>query len=228
MTFTCEQGSAEWLALRVGKVTASRIGDVLAEIKKGEAASRKNYRAELVVETLTRLPFPQYVSKEMEWGIATEQFARAAYELHADVMVEPIGFAVHPLVARFGASPDGLVDDIGLVEIKCPNTATHLDYILAGEVPTEYQPQMLAAMCCAGREWCDFVSFDPRLPQRFQLFVKRFFRHEGRIREMELKVERFLGEVDDVLKRLESASSDLTGILRKSVESIRGNYIHES
>ena len=223
----CEQRSDEWRTLRAGKVTASRISDVLAELKsgKGEAATRRNYRAEIIAETLTGIPCDSFISKEMQWGIDTEPFARAAYELTQDVTVDTVGFAVHPAIPRFGASPDGLVSDIGLVEFKCPLTSTHLDYILAGEVPSEYQPQMLAAMACTCREWCDFVSFDPRLPERFQLFVKRFYRHEGRIREMELKVERFLGEVDEVLARLESASSDLTGILKKSVEAVKGQSI---
>lgn len=217
----CEQRSDEWRLVRAGKVTASRITDVLAEIKKGEAASRRNYRAEIVSEILTGKPVEEFISKEMQWGIDNEVFARAAYELAQDVSVESVGFTVHPFISRFGASPDGLVNDVGMVEFKCPNTSTHLDYILAGEVPADYQPQMLAQMACAGREWCDFVSFDPRLPSRFQLFIKRFYRHEGRIREMELKVERFLAEVDEVLAKLESASSDLTGILRKSVEAVR-------
>ena len=173
----CEQRSDEWRAIRAGKVTASRISDVLAELKKGtgEAATRRNYKAEIIAEILTGMPADNFVSKEMQWGIDNEPFARAAYELAQDVTVDTVGFAVHPTIARFGASPDGLVNDIGMVEFKCPNTATHLDYILAGEVPTEYQPQMLAELCCAGREWCDFVSFDPRLPERFQLFVRRFY-----------------------------------------------------
>lgn len=220
----CQQRSEEWKVLRAGKVTASRISDVLAELKKGtgEAATRRNYKAEIIAEILTGIPAEMFVSKEMQWGTDTEPFARAAYEIAEDVAVDTIGFAIHPQVARFGASPDGLVSDIGMVEIKCPNTSTHLDYILAGVVPAEYQPQILAGLCCAGREWCDFVSYDPRLPERFRLFTKRFYRHEGRIREIEMKVERFLGEVDEVLARLECSASDLTGILRKSVEAVRG------
>lgn len=220
----CEQRGDEWRAIRAGKVTASRISDVLAELKKGtgEAATRRNYKAEIIAEILTGIPADNFVSKEMQWGIDNEPFARAAYEITQDVAVDTVGFAIHPAIARFGASPDGLVGEIGMVEFKCPNTATHLDYILAGVVPSEYQPQMLAEMCCTGREWCDFVSFDPRLPGRFQLFVRRFYRHEGRIREMEMKVERFLREVDDVLARLECASSDLTGILRQSLAAVLG------
>ena len=203
MLYDCEQRSDEWRALRIGKVTASRICDVLAKIQKGEAASRRNYRAEIIVEILTGLPADNYVSKEMQWGIDTEPFARAAYELQQDVMVTTVGFACHPVIDRFGASPDGLVGDDGLVEIKCPNTATHIEYLLAGVVPSDYQPQMLVAMACTGREWCDFVSFDPRLPPRLQLFVRRFFRDDARIAEIEAKVEKFLEEVDDVIARLD-------------------------
>jgi len=210
MTYTCEQRSAEWLALRAGKVTASRIADVLATIKKGEAAARKNYRTEIIVETLTGIPVEQYVTKEMEWGMATEPFAKAAYELHADTMVESIGFAVHPQIARFGGSPDGAVGDDGLVEIKCPNTTTHLEYVLAGEVPAEYQPQMLAQMACTGRSWCDFVSFDPRLPAHLQLFVRRFQIDEKRIKEMLVAVQQFLAEVDETLLKLGACAPQVT------------------
>jgi putative phage-type endonuclease len=199
----CEQRTPEWIEARIGKVTASRIDCVLAEIKKGEAASRRNYRAEIVIETLTGLPADNYISKEMQWGIDTEPFARAAYELQNDVMVATVGFANHPAIARFGASPDGLVGEDGLVEIKCPNTATHLDYLLTGEVPADYQPQMLVAMACTGRDWCDFVSFDPRMPQHLQLFVRRFERDNFRITEIEQKVEKFLDEVDEMLMRLD-------------------------
>lgn len=210
MIIDCEQNTAEWLALRCGKVTGSRIPDVLAEIKKGEAASRRNYRAKIVAEILTGQPVEpveQYVSKEMQWGTDTEPFARAAYELECDAVVDKVGFAIHPQNERFGASPDGSVGHEGLVELKCPNTATHIDYILAGVVPADYQLQMLAEMACTERQWCDFVSFDPRLPKRLQLFVRRFPRDEKRIAEIEQKVERFLAEVDEVIFRLESTVS---------------------
>lgn len=198
----CEQRTDEWRELRCGKVTASRIQDVLAEIKKGEAASRRNYRAELVVETLTGIPIESFQSKEMLWGIETEPFARAAYELQQDQAVELAGFALHPEIERFGASPDGLIGELGLVEFKCPNTATHLDWLLGGVVPVEYGAQMMAQMACTGREWCDFVSFDPRLPSHLQLFVRRLHRDEGIVRSIELQVERFLNEVDETIARI--------------------------
>jgi putative phage-type endonuclease len=206
MIYACEQRSEAWSALRVGKVTGSRTAEVCAEIKKGEAASRRNYRAEIIAETLTGQPADTYISKEMQWGIDTEPFARAAYELECDATVDSgIGFAVHPRIKRFGASPDGLVGNDGLVELKCPNTATHIDYILSGIVPAEYKAQMLSEMACSERQWCDFVSFDPRLPRRLQLFVRRFARDDARILEIETKVEQFLAEVDDVILRLESS-----------------------
>jgi hypothetical protein len=209
-----EQGTAEWLALRVGKVTSSRICDVLATIqKKGEAAARKNYRAEIVCEILTGVAVQEYVTREMQWGIDQEQFGRAAYELQQEVLVSPIGFAVHPFIERFGASPDGLVGDDGLVEIKCPSTATHLEYLLAGVVPAEYEPQMLTAMACSGRKWCDFVSFDPRLPLHLQLFVRRLQRDDTRIADIEGKALKFLGEVDDVLVQLGAADAVSTKAL---------------
>lgn len=200
----CEQRTDEWRALRAGKVTGSRMSDVTAKLKgTGEAAPRRNYRAEIICETLTGQPIPEkFLGYEMQWRSETEQFARTAYELERDVTVDTIGFAIHPTIERFGASPDGLVGDDGLLEIKCPNTATHIDYLLGGVVPADYQPQMLAEMACTGRQWCDFVSFDPRLPKHLQLFVKRFERDEQRILEIEEKVVIFLAEVDDILARL--------------------------
>lgn len=202
-----EQRSPEWRAIRAGKTTSSRVNDVLATIKKGEAAVRKNYRAQLVVETLTGQPVEEYVSKEMQWGIDTEPFGCAAYEVAQDVSVEKIGFAIHPFIPRFGASPDGLVGADGMVEIKCPNTATHIEYLLGGVVPAEYQPQMLAQMACTGRAWSDFVSYDPRLPEHLQLFICRLHRDEARIAEIEGQVVKFLAEVDDVLVQLGAAEN---------------------
>ena len=204
----CIQGSPEWKQARCGFVTASRMSDVLATIKKGEAASRRNYKAELVGETLTGQAAEGYVSKEMRNGApwTPKPFVyRAAYEFRADVMVEQVGFVVHPNIQRFGASPDGLVGPDGLVEIKCPNTATHLDWILANEVPSEHQWQMVAEMACTGRQWVDFVSFDPRLPQHLQLFVKRFSRKESEIVVVENEAQRMIADVDGILARLPKA-----------------------
>lgn len=200
------QGTPEWLQARAGKVTASRIADVMAKIKSGEAAARKDYRAQIVAEILTGAQQEDgYINAEMQWGIDQEPLARSAYEMAKDALVDQVGFILHPRIERAGASPDGLTDG-GLVEIKCPKTATHLQYLLAGEVPTKYQPQMLWQMACAERPWCDFVSYDPRLPSDMQLFVVRFNRDEKRITEMEAEVEAFLGEVDAMLAKLRKAA----------------------
>jgi putative phage-type endonuclease len=196
------QGSAEWLAARAGKVTASRICDVMAKIKSGEAAARRDYRAQLVAEILTGKPQEDgFINDEMRWGNEQERFARAAYEVAADVLVDKVGLVLHPRIDRAAASPDGLAAS-GLVEIKCPKTATHLQYLLAGEVPSKYQPQMLWQMACTERDWCDFVSFDPRLPHELQLFHVRFQRDDVRIKDMEIEVQTFLSEVDATLEKL--------------------------
>jgi putative phage-type endonuclease len=200
------QGTQAWQMQRVGKATASRISDILATLKSGgEAASRKNYRAELVAERLTGQKADGFSSAAMKWGMDSEPLARAAYEAERGVLVEEIGFADHPEIPLTGASPDGLVGDDGLIEIKCPNTATHIEYLLAGSVPAEHQPQMLWQMECTGRQWCDFVSYDPRLPQDMQLFIARLHRDEARIAAMREAVRKFLQEVEALLERLLSS-----------------------
>ena len=197
-----EQGSEEWAQARCGLVTASRASDVIAVVKNGEAAVRRNYRAELIAEILTNTPYPQYVSAEMKWGNDQEPFARAAYELQRDVLVETCGFILHSGVDRFGASPDGLVGDDGLIQIKCPNTATHLSWLMSGVIPVEHMPQMLAEMSCTQRAWCDFVSYDPRLPEHLQLFVRRFARDAKLIAVLEREVENFNQQIDELLAAL--------------------------
>jgi YqaJ-like viral recombinase domain len=211
MMIAVEQRTAEWADLRVGKVTGSRVSDVVAEIKgRGEAAPRRNYRAELVAEILTGIPAPEpFITREMRWGVETEPLAIAAYECRYGVLVEPMGFATHPTIARFGVSPDGLVGTDGILQVKCLNTANHLAMCLAGTVPAEYEPQMVAELACTGRRWCDFVSFDPRVDGATQLFVRRFVRDQARIAELEVKVELFLQEVDGVVKHLRSPAQRL-------------------
>ena len=196
------QGSADWFAARIGKVTASRLSDVMATIKSGEAAARANYRAELVAERLTGVQAESYTSPDMERGTEMEPFARAAYEAHRLVMVDQVGFIDHPTIPNTGASPDGLVGDKGLLEIKVPKTATHIGYLTAGVVPSKYQPQMLWQMACTGREWCDFVSYEPRLPGNLALFVVRFERDDKRIYEMESEVLLFLNEIEQTIDKL--------------------------
>ena len=192
----CEQGSPEWLQARCGLVTASRISDVLAKIKSGEAASRADYRDEIVVEVLTGVPQANFfTSREMRWGTEQEVFARAAYEAHHEVMCDRVGLVLHPTIEHAGASPDGLVGDLGLVEIKCGKSMTHLSYLRGGVVPPKHIPQMLWQLaCCPGREWCDFVSYDPRLPPDLQLFCVRLMRDDVRIAAMEVEVQKFIDE----------------------------------
>ena len=196
------QGSAEWLAERAGCLTASAIADMLAKTKTGESASRANLRARLVAERLTGMPQDSFSSPAMKWGNEQEPFARAAYEIASGNLVDQVGLVMHPAIQFAGASPDGLIDESGLVEIKCPNTATHIEYLLAGVPPKKYQPQMLWQMECTGREWCDFVSFDPRMPENMQLFVVRFNRDEKALDEIRSEAIAFLAEVDELIKQL--------------------------
>lgn len=196
------QGSDEWLASRAGKVTASKIAEVIAKGKSGEAAARANYKAQIVAEILTGKPQGDtFTNAAMEWGTTQEPFARAAYEMARGVMVDQCGLVLHPRIERGAASPDGLANE-GLCEIKCPNTATHLQYLLGKEVPSKYVPQMLWQMACTERPWNDFISFDPRLPEDLQLFVVRLERDETRIKELETEVLTFLGEVDALIAKL--------------------------
>lgn len=198
------QGSEEWLASRAGKVTASRVSDVLAKIKTGEAAARADYKAQLVAEILTGKPQEStFTNAEMQWGTEQEPFARSAYEVARDTMVDQVGLVIHPRIERAAASPDGIVGD-GLIEVKCPKTATHLQYLLAGVVPSKYKPQMLWQMACTEKAWCDFASFDPRLPEELQLFVVRFERDDAEIRRMEAEVKVFLDEVDELVAKCEA------------------------
>jgi putative phage-type endonuclease len=197
-----EQGSPEWLAIRLGKVTASRITDVLAKGKSGEAATREDYRTELLVQRLTNEPGESFTNAAMEWGTQTEPMARIAYEAHANVFVEQVAFVDHPTIEWFGCSPDGLVGESGLLEIKCPASKNHLKYLLAGKPPAKYVPQMQCQMAVTGREWCDFVSYDPRLPEDLQLFVVRLERDVSYIMAMEEEVSKFLGEVSEMYSKL--------------------------
>jgi putative phage-type endonuclease len=194
------QGSPEWLAARAGKVTASRINDVMAS--KTTAAYR-DYRAQIVAEILTEQPQESgFTNAAMQWGTEQEKFARAEYELACDWTVDEIGIVLHPTIERGAASPDGLVSTNGLVEIKCPKTATHLQTLIDKKQPKQYENQMLWQMACTGREWCDFVSYDPRLPDDLQLFVHRFDRDDKRIEEIEAAVTQFLSEVNEMIDNI--------------------------
>jgi putative phage-type endonuclease len=197
-----DQGSTEWLAARVGKVTASRVADVIATTKTGYGASRANYMADLIAERLTGQPAERYTNAAMAHGTATEPEARDLYAFMVDAEVEQVGLVEHPIVADSGASPDGLVGDDGLVEIKCPNTATHIETLLGQTVPAKYVTQMQWQMACTGRQWCDFASYDPRLPESMRIFIQRVERDEEYIAWLETEVTKFLTELDEKVAAL--------------------------
>jgi putative phage-type endonuclease len=197
-----EQGTPEWFAARLGNVTASRVADVIAKTKSGYAASRENYMAQLICERMTNTVAESFSSPAMQWGTETEPLARAAYESLADVLVDEVGYVQHPRIERAGASPDGLIGLFGLLEIKCPNTATHIDTLITEQVPTKYITQMQWQMVCTGRAWCDFVSFDPRLPSGLQMFVKRVEFDAEYAATLEIEVVKFLAELDTKISKL--------------------------
>lgn len=196
------QGSPEWFAARLGRVTASRICDVTARTKTGWGASRANYMAQLIVERLTGKPTESYTNAAMQHGIDCEPAARAAYQFETTTLVAKAGFDPHPTIPMAGASPDGYVGDDGLLECKCPQSAAHLDVLLSQTVPPKYVAQVQWQMACTGRAWCDFVSFDPRMPEEMALFIKRVPRDDRFIAETEGHVIEFLAELDKKIAAL--------------------------
>jgi putative phage-type endonuclease len=196
-----EQRSDEWFAARLGKVTASRVADVIAKTKTGPSASRENYATQLVLERLTNKQAESYTNAAMQWGTDTEPMARQAYELKRGLFVNEIGFVDHPTIEMSGASPDGLVGTDGLIEVKCPNSATHMETMLTQKVPAKYIPQMMWQMACTGRNWCDFVSYDPRFPENLQIFIERVTYDPTYVRMLELEITQFL---DEVTKKVET------------------------
>jgi putative phage-type endonuclease len=218
----CIQGDPLWFAARAGSVTASRVAAVIAKLKRSsnESAERAHYRCQLVSERLTGRADEHYVSQYMKDGTENEPLARTAYELERDCMVEQVGFVLHPTIQWVGASPDGIVGSDGLLECKCPKATTHLEYLLGGVVPEEYQAQMLLQMAVCERQWCDFASYNPLFPEHLRLFIVRFPRDEKRIAEMEAEVVKFLGEVEMMLGSLpRKAGEDV--LERQLEESLR-------
>ena len=197
-----EQGSAEWLHARLGRATASRAADIIAKTKSGWGASRYNYEAELVAERLTGVPADSYVNGAMQWGQEKEPEARAQYAFLADLDVVEVGFIEHPRIPMAGASPDGLVGDDGLVELKCPNTSTHIATLLGEPIAAKYITQMQFQMATTSRLWCDWVSYDPRLPDYARLHIHRVYRDDEYIAELENEVRIFLLEVDKKTERV--------------------------
>lgn len=196
------QGSPEWFAIRLGKVTASRVADVVARTKSGPSTSRANYMAELIAERLTGETAPSFSNAAMQWGAEKEPEARTAYEFRTDTEIETVGFVIHQKIADSGASPDGLIGADGMVEIKCPITATHIETLLSKSVPGKYLTQMQWQMACTGRQWCDYVSFDPRMPEAMRLFVQRVERDDKVIATLENDICDFLDEMAKKLAEL--------------------------
>lgn len=205
-----EQGTHEWKVKKRGFVGASRMADILSKPKTGtgESASRKNYKAEIIAQRLTGIVEPSFSTPSIQWGIDNEPFARSEYEVRKGVFVDQTGFILHPTIEWSGASPDGLVGDDGLIEIKCPNTATHIDTLLSQKIPSQYEKQMLWQIACTGRAWCDFVSFDPRMPSDLSFFCKRFEPTMEQIKEAEAAVITFLAEVEETLSKLAAITKE--------------------
>lgn len=197
------QGSPEWFAIRLGKVTASRIPDLTARTKTGYSTSRANYMADLIAERLTGVPAESFKSAAMQWGTDNEGEARSNYEFMTDCEVASVGFVQHPTIPMAGASPDGFVGEDGLVEFKCPLTATHIETLRGGSIDGKYLKQVQWQMACRPeRKWCDWVSFDPRLPASMRLFVQRVQRDSAAIAALEKEVIEFLSELDTTLADL--------------------------
>jgi len=195
-----EQRTEEWFQARLGKVTASRVADVLAKIKSGESASRRNYKIQLVSERLTGEKQETYINQAMQDGIDREFYARERY-VQQFGEVEEVGFVKHPTLEA-GASPDGMVGDDGIIEIKCPMGSTHTETLMTQDVPSRYIPQIQFQLLVTGRKWCDFVSYNPMFPEHLQVFVKRVEADPVYQKELESEVKQFLSEVDNVINKL--------------------------
>ena len=202
MTEQVEQRSDAWFAARLGKVTASRVADVIAKTKSGYSASRDNYMAQLICERLTGQKGESFTNSAMQWGVDNEPLAVSCYENANNLLTETVGFVNHPKIAMAGASPDALVGLFGILEVKCPQTNTMVETLLSDKVPSKYIPQIQWQLRCCERQWCDFVSFDPRLPQDLQLFVKRVEFDASYVAMLEEEVNLFLKELDDKVNKL--------------------------
>jgi putative phage-type endonuclease len=201
-TITDEQRTAEWFQARVGKATASRFKDVMAKLKNGSpAAARINYLVDIATERLTKSATPHYSNSAMQWGVTHEASARIVYEQRRQLQVEETGFIQHQELDA-GASPDGLVDWDGLIEIKCPyNSSVHVMTWMDG-MPEDHVAQVQGQLWITGRQWCDFISFDPRMPPALQLYVERIGRNDSYIAGLETEIRKFLIDVDTMVATL--------------------------
>lgn len=194
-----QQGTDEWHRVRLGKVTASKVNDAMMDASK---AGYQNYRAQLVCERLTGRPTETFKSAAMDQGNETEPQARAMYTMTTGMMVQEVAFVDHPAISMAGASPDGLVGELGLVEIKCPQPTEHIRVMTGGTIKKAYREQMQWQMACTGREWCDFVSFCPDLPDDLALHIVRIDANSEAILEMETAVRSFLRDVEAMILNL--------------------------
>jgi hypothetical protein len=215
------QRSDEWVTARIGKATASRMGDLTATTKSGYGASRGNYMGEIVAERLTGLPYPTFQSAAMARGTEKEPEGLNAYALLTGQDLIEVGFVPHPSIAMSGASPDRLIGDDGIVEIKCPNTITHINTIRGAEIDRDYRVQVQYQLACTGRDWCDWVSYDDRLPARQSIFVKRIYRDRKAIQWLENEAIKFLDEVEQAITDLQNMNNEdwLRQKLRASCET---------
>jgi len=197
-----EQGTEEWKMARLGHVSASNLDAVMAKVKTGEAKTRLDYKIRVATEQITNAIQDSYSNQYMEWGIEQEPFARMAYEARTESFVEKTGFWKHPDIKWFGCSPDGLVGDDGLIEIKCPKSTTHVKYLLDNKLPEDYYWQVHGQMLVTGRKWVDFISFDPRMPEHKQLFIIRVNRDEEIMAQLKVAVIGFLSEVDEMIQKI--------------------------
>lgn len=206
----CVQGTEEWLSVRLGKFTASRMADLTAQTKSGYGASRRNYLADLLVERMTGIPTEYFVTKEMLRGTALEPEARTTYEFQTGSMVAEVGFVLHPEIDYAGASPDGLIGADGGVEIKCPNTATHVDTLMTGKIPEKYVQQMQWNMTCCEREWWDYISYDPRMKdQRLVLYRKRVARDDALIATLVAEVQKAESDLQAMVGQMDRLAEEL-------------------
>jgi len=196
------QRTEDWFSARLGKATASRIKDVIAKTKTGYSTSRKNYALELALERITGGRQEGFTNAAMQRGTEMEPIARAAYEALTGEIVDEVGLIDHPAIPMSAASPDGLVGKDGMLEIKVPNSATHLEVLTSKRADPQYLPQMMWQMAVSGRKWVDFVSFDPRFPEHLRVFVHRVNRDDAYIAELEAEVSSFLQEVDALVNQI--------------------------
>ena len=203
-----EQRSAEWFSARLGKVTASKVDDVMVKVRNGESTYKRKYRMQLVTERLTNKVVPVFMNSAMAHGVEFEDKARVEYANKMKLLigkdVREVGFIDHPTIKMAGASPDGLVGLNGLIEIKCPQPMTHTETLQTGVIDKKYIHQMQWQMSCVGDhiKWCDFVSYQPDFPKEYQLFIKRVERDDDLISRCERDIQEFLTSVEDIIESI--------------------------